>query len=113
MISSEQIRAARALLRLEQDELARRAKLSVTTMRRLETENGAKRVAPTTVERVKHVLEEAGAEFIEEGVRRRKQRNPEKVYRKLRAIAERSAAQQAKLPPFSESDLYDENGLPR
>ena len=36
LITPEQIRAARALLRLEQDELARRANVSVVTVRRLE-----------------------------------------------------------------------------
>ena len=36
MATSEQIKAARALLRMEQEELARRAGVSVTTIRRLE-----------------------------------------------------------------------------
>jgi hypothetical protein len=37
---------------------------------------------------------------------------PELCYRELRAIAERSAAQLVNLPPFSEADLYDDQGLP-
>ena len=36
MATPEQIKAARALLRMEQEELARRAGVSVTTIRRLE-----------------------------------------------------------------------------
>ncbi len=114
MITPEQIRAARALLRIEQDDLARRACVSATTIRRLEAAGGAERVARTTIEAIQHALEQAGAEFIDDGVRRRRlrQRDSEALYRELRTIAERSAALQAELPPFGEADLYDEHGLP-
>jgi hypothetical protein len=44
--------------------------------------------------------------------RRRPAYDAELRYRELRAIAERSAAQLAGLPPFSEEDLYDGQGLP-
>jgi transcriptional regulator with XRE-family HTH domain len=113
-ITSEQIRAARALLRLEQDELARRAAVSVATVRRLEAPGGNARVAPGTVEEVRKVLEAAGAEFIADGVRRRRLPTPDREakFRELMAIAERSAARQARLPPFTEADLYDDDGLP-
>jgi transcriptional regulator with XRE-family HTH domain len=114
MITSEQIRAARALLRIEQDDLARRAHVSVTTIRRIEAENGAVRVAEATVGEIRKALEAGGAEFIADGVRRRRRPpfDPELRYRELRAIAERSATQLANLPRFSEGDLYDEQGLP-
>jgi predicted transcriptional regulator len=49
LITSEQIRAARALLCMDQDELARRANVSVVTVRRIETPGGAK-VASSTVD---------------------------------------------------------------
>ena len=68
----EQIRAARALLRLEQAELAERAGASVVTVRRLESAQGRERVAPRILARVRTVLEQAGAEFIPDGVRRRR-----------------------------------------
>jgi DNA-binding transcriptional regulator YiaG len=113
LITPEQIRAARALLRLEQDELARRAHISVVTVRRLEARDGTRTVAPDTVEEIRRALEMAGAEFIDNGVRRRG-RSAEDIERRrqiLLAISARGAAQQAKLPPFSEADLYDENGL--
>lgn len=116
LVSPEQIRAARALLRLDQQELAARAGLSVVTLRRLETPEGAVRVTPASVESVRRVLEQAGAEFIADGVRRRgpePKRNPEELARQLRALAERSAALFRDLPAFSENDLYDENGLPK
>jgi predicted transcriptional regulator len=113
LITPAQIRAARALLRLEQDELARRANVSVMTVRRLEAPDGLSKVALSTVDEVQRALEAAGAEFIERGVRRR-QRTPEEVEARVQAIlaiAAESAAYQAKLPPFTEDDLYDENGL--
>jgi transcriptional regulator with XRE-family HTH domain len=46
MTSAEQIKAARALLRMEQDDLARRSGVSITTIRRLEAAQGAGLVAP-------------------------------------------------------------------
>ena len=114
LITPEQIRAARALLRLDQEDLARRANVSVVTIRRLEGADGTERVAESTIEGVRQVLEAAGAEFIPDGVRRRRerQRDSDAMYRDLKAIAERSAAQLAGMPAFSEADLYDEDGLP-
>jgi transcriptional regulator with XRE-family HTH domain len=113
LITPEQIRAARALLRLEQGELARRAQVSVVTIRRLEAPNGLTKVAPGTVDEVQRALEAAGAEFVDRGVRRRPRTAAEieALRRKIHAIVERSVAMQAKLPPFTENDLYDENGL--
>jgi len=113
LITPEQIRAARALLRLEQDELARRANVSIVTVRRLEAPDGITKVAPGTVDEVQRALEAAGAEFLDRGVRRRA-RTPEEIEerrRRIHEIAVRSAALQAKLPPFTEDDLYDEDGL--
>lgn len=114
LITPEQIRAARALLRMDQDELARRAKVSIVTVRRLEAPDGLSKVAPGTFDEIQRVLEEAGAEFIDRGVKRRK-RTPaeieERVQRTL-AIAAESAALLKDAPPFTEDDLYDENGLP-
>jgi transcriptional regulator with XRE-family HTH domain len=114
-ISSEQIRAARALLRIEQDELARLAHVSVTTIRRLEGVGGDGVVADTTIGEVRQVLEQAGAEFIEDGVRRRRQqrRDRDALARDLREIAERSAAMLAGRPQLTDADLYDDDGLPR
>ena len=105
----------RALLRMEQQELAERARISVATVRRLEA--GESTVAPETVERVQTALEAAGAEFIERGVRHRPappartDEEKEALYRDLMAIAERAASEVTN-PGFSEDDLYDENGLP-
>ena len=64
-ITPEQIRAARALLRMEQEELARRVKMSVVTVRRFEAEGAASRTSNSTRAEVQRALEQAGAEFIE------------------------------------------------
>jgi len=59
-ITPEQIRAARALLRLDQARLAGDAGISVVTLRRLEDPHGLSKVAPATVNAVRLVLEKAG-----------------------------------------------------
>lgn len=114
LITPEQIRAARALLRMEQDELARRANVSTVTVRRLEAADGTTKVAPGTVEEVCRTLEQAGAEFIDNGVRRRKRTQAEidELVRVGMEIARRSAERLKDAPPFTEDDLYDDNGLP-
>lgn len=116
MIGPDQLRAARAMLRLQQKEVARRAQVSIATVRRLEAEEAAAGVAPATVDRVRNALEEAGAEFIQAGVRRRAPRDRtgrDALFREIMDIAERAAARPAANPDFSEDDLYDEFGVPR
>jgi transcriptional regulator with XRE-family HTH domain len=113
LITPDQIRAARALLRMDQEELARRANVSVVTVRRLEAPDGLGKVALGTFDEIRRALEAAGAEFIDRGVRKRK-RSPEEVEARVQAIlaiAAQSAARFKDAPPFSEDDLYDENGL--
>lgn len=115
MITADQIRAARALLRLDQGELARRAHVSLATLRRSENDTGSARVSARTVSSIKRALEMAGAEFIDNGVRRRRTRTPEEkeaLLREIMAITDRIATLPAKNPGFSEEDLYDESGLP-
>jgi predicted transcriptional regulator len=113
LITPEQVRAARALLRLDQAALARDAGISVITLRRLEDPHGLSKVAPTTVEVVRRALEKAGAEFIDRGVRRSAPA-PETV-RSIKddigRIVARGAAILAKYPPLTDDDLYDENGI--
>jgi len=113
-ITPEQIRAARALLRLEQAELAHRAHVSVVTIRRLEGAGGRERVAPVTLDGVRHALEQAGAEFIPDGVRHRRAAKPDarSLFEDLRAISLQSAARLQGHELLTEADLYDEAGLP-
>jgi transcriptional regulator with XRE-family HTH domain len=113
-ITPEQIRAARALLRLDRAELAERAHLSVVTIRRLETACGSRRVTPASLAGVRKVLEKAGAEFISDPVRRGRVARPDvrDLYADLRAISLRSAARLRDREPLTDADLFDENGLP-
>jgi transcriptional regulator with XRE-family HTH domain len=113
-ITPDQIRAARALLHLDQAELAERAKVSIVTVRRLETKQGGERVAPATLARVRAALEQAGAEFIPGGIRLRSvvQTDARARFDKLRAISLRSAARLQDRELLTAADLYDENGLP-
>ncbi|HKJ63565.1 MAG TPA: helix-turn-helix domain-containing protein [Hyphomicrobiales bacterium] len=113
MITPEQIKAARALLRLEQEELARRSGVSVTTIRRLEAADGEQLVARQTVGTVVKALEEAGVEFIHQGVSLKKaRRDKEAQLARLREIAKR-AASTASGGWLSDADLYGDDGLPK
>lgn len=107
IVTPEQLRAARALLRLEQEELARRAGVSVVTIRRLEATQGAP-VAATTLDGVCLALEQAGAEFIPDGVRRHVPRaDADTLFADLQAISFRSAERLRGEEQLTEADLYD------
>jgi transcriptional regulator with XRE-family HTH domain len=111
-ITQEQLRAGRALLHLDQAELARRAHVSLVTIRRIEAD-GAARVAPSTLENVRRALEEAGVEFVPQGVKRRvNAADKQALFQDLRAISKLSAARLQGQETMTEADLYDEDGLP-
>ncbi len=112
MATPEQIKAARALLRMEQEELAKRAGVSVTTIRRLEAVDREYAVAEETAAGVQYALEEAGVEFIHDGVRRTRKEVDRDLVSDLMKIAEESARLQKGGEPFTEDDLYDDDGLP-
>lgn len=114
MISAEQIKAARALLRMEQDELARLSGVSVTTIRRIEAASAERLVAETTTGTVRKALEEAGVEFIHQGVSLKpKSAGGEALLGRLRLIAERAASQGAGREWLTDADLYGDDGLPK
>lgn len=116
MITADQIRAARALLQLDQTELARRAHVSLATLRRSENGDAAARVSPRAVSSIQRALEAAGAEFLPGGVRRKSRRDPADVgarFRRIMQISHEAAKLAAENPGFDESDLYDEFGLPK
>lgn len=82
-LSSELIRAARALLRWDQRHLAETSSVSLPTIKRLESKPGAVVAHATTLAALTGVLEAAGVEFIPEngggpGVRLKK-RQPKAV----------------------------------
>ena len=113
-ITPDQVRAARALLRIEQAELARRARVSVVTIRRIETITSRQRVAPVTFHGIQRALEEAGAEFIPDGVRYRPsvRQDADALFDDLREISLRSAERLQGHEILTDADLYDEDGLP-
>jgi predicted transcriptional regulator len=77
VLNSELIRAARALLRWEQRDLATASSVSLPTIKRLESKPGIMAAHMSTVTALRKALETAGVDFIDEngggpGVRLRK-----------------------------------------
>jgi DNA-binding XRE family transcriptional regulator len=66
-MSPEQCRAARAWLGWKQQDLARRAKVSLSTVQAFE--KGDHRTIPATTHAIRLALEANGIEFIEDGIR--------------------------------------------
>jgi transcriptional regulator with XRE-family HTH domain len=64
MISSSQIRAARALLGISAADLAERSGVTWKTVQRYESADGVPPSRGGNLERVQQALEEAGVEFI-------------------------------------------------
>ena len=76
-LTSAQIRAARALIRWRAEDLARASSVGVATIRRAELVEGVTAMTAANDGAVRHALERAGVEFIDEngggaGVRLRK-----------------------------------------
>lgn len=77
MVTSEQVRAARALLRMEQKDLAKSSGVSLPSIKRLETQPGVLAAQARTIDAIVAALEKAGVTFVDEnggglGVRLRK-----------------------------------------
>ncbi len=82
ILTSGQLRAARGLIGWSQTELARRAGLSLPTVKRVEVDLGVK-VSDDARSKLRRALEAAGIEFIDEngggpGVRLRDRQRPKK-----------------------------------
>ena len=65
MITSEQIRAARALLNWSAADLARRAGIANRTVQRLESGSGIPKMHVATMLKIRDVFEQAGVIFID------------------------------------------------
>ena len=81
VLRSELIRAARALVRWEQRDLAQASAVSLPTIKRLESQPGIMAAHMSTVSALRKALEAAGVEFIDEngggpGARLRKRQKP-------------------------------------
>ena len=66
-LTSEHVRAARALLRWEQKILAERSGVSLPTVKRLEAQPGALSAYADTVAAIRAALEREGIEFLNHG----------------------------------------------
>lgn len=66
MITAAQIKAARALVGLTQDDIAKATALSVQTIKRMESV-GTERSTAGNVDAVKKALQAAGVMFLEDG----------------------------------------------
>ncbi len=81
MLTSGQIRAARALLHLPARELAEKAGVHITTVQRMERGDGPVGGTVQTLAKVQRALEDAGVEFTSQnggpGVRLKKRRADE------------------------------------
>ncbi len=66
-----QLRAARAMTRMDQESLAAAAGVAVNTIRRIEATDGLMSSNLGTIRKLQHVLEAAGVEFIPGGARLR------------------------------------------
>jgi predicted transcriptional regulator len=67
LVTGAQLRAARAMLRMEQETLAQAAGVSANTIRRMEGFDGPIGARTDTMRRLQRALEEAGIEFQDEG----------------------------------------------
>lgn len=67
MITAAQMRAARALLRIEQRDLATLSGLSVPTIQRMEASPGVVRGTVDSLMKLVTALRDAGIELIDEG----------------------------------------------
>ena len=65
VLTGEQIRAARALIRWEQKRLAEASKVSLETVKRLEGIEGPVSANAATVDKLQRALESAGVVFVE------------------------------------------------
>jgi transcriptional regulator with XRE-family HTH domain len=93
LITSEQVRAARALLRWEQRDLADASKVSLPSIKRLETAPGQLAAQARTIDAIRAAFEVAGVEFTNgdrRGVRMKQWEPGERV--RLRQGLERYAS---------------------
>jgi transcriptional regulator with XRE-family HTH domain len=67
MITANQLRAARALLNIDQREIARMADLSVPTIQRMEASEGVIRANVDSLMKLVSALDNAGIELINPG----------------------------------------------
>ena len=83
-LTSDQVRAARALVRWSAEDLSQRSSVSLRTIRRAELAEQVMTMTNANNLAIRRALEDAGVEFIDEngggpGVRLRKRQRPKKT----------------------------------
>jgi transcriptional regulator with XRE-family HTH domain len=83
MLTSDQIRAARALVRWSAEALAAESGVGLSTIRRIEAAQGVPSASAKNLARIQSALERAGVQFIDgddagPGVRLKKHRKKER-----------------------------------
>jgi transcriptional regulator with XRE-family HTH domain len=66
-VTSEQIKAARALLRWSQSDLAQRSGISLPSIKRLEAQPGPLAAQARTIEDLRDAFNRVGVQFFDEG----------------------------------------------
>ncbi len=112
-MTSDQYRAARALLNLTKAELAECASVRVQTI--ADVENGKKSVRPTTLGRLRGVLVSLGISFVDDddgiGVRRRRTLAEIEVWEAKRAIRAKREQDIAALEPITPAQCRAARGF--
>ena len=67
VLTCEQLRAARAILRWRAADLAEKAGVNLSTVQRAEKANGPVPMMPANARAVRHALEDAGVRFTADG----------------------------------------------
>jgi transcriptional regulator with XRE-family HTH domain len=67
MLQTAQVRAARALIGWTQNDLAREAKVSIATIRRIESQEGSLTGYISTLIQIQSAFEQAGIRFLDNG----------------------------------------------
>lgn len=78
VITGRHLRAARALLGVSQAELAKKSKVALRTLSRMEESDGAVSARTETLNRLIAALEKAGVEFLDDGQPGVRLRGPKK-----------------------------------
>jgi transcriptional regulator with XRE-family HTH domain len=110
-MTSEQVRAARMLLRWEQRELAEASGISLPAIKRLETIPGLLAAQSRTVDAIRAAFEAAGVEFIAEngggpGVRLKKTaKGVEEISQEIDALEDKISSMPAPTEPSPEAGM--------
>jgi hypothetical protein len=111
MVTSEQLKAARGLIRWDQKDLAAASGISLPAIKRLEQLPGPLAAQARTIEAIRLAFEKAGVEFIAEngggpGVRIRKSaKGAEEISRQIDTLKDKISSLPAPTEPSPEAGM--------